>query len=263
MARRHTSSEQGPGIVVLYTSLMILLLAFFILLNSMGRVEEAKVETALKSLQQGFGVLGGGDNPLPDQLRRRAGQTGAPIMPVEQDYLYLRGLVGQEGLSKDVLLLRSHRQRTAVLTEGLLFEPGSLTLTPRAQEFLRQVAEVLKERLYPVSLYGHLDPVGPDGLPLDKPGQEGWDLSAQRALAVLRFLASQGVEANRLAAFGMGGYRPMVSESNPEHWRLNNRVEMVFDARDASLEMIPRQEPAPKLDFRGFSFDLLPDQKEK
>ena len=50
MARKKIQEQSGPGIVVLYTSLMILLLAFFILLNCMSKVEEAKVEAAFNSL---------------------------------------------------------------------------------------------------------------------------------------------------------------------------------------------------------------------
>ena len=259
MARRQTQPEQGSGIVVLYTSLMILLLAFFILLNTMGKVEESKVETALKSLRSGFGLLPGSDSPIAEGGLNTSNMGRAPIMPVEQDYRVLRGLVGQRELGKEVLLLRSAQQRTVVLTAGLLFEPGSTRLTPRAQEFLKTLAELFKDRLYPVSIYGHTDLVEMEGPRAGQAAGPGWELSARRALAVLRELAAQGVEARRLAAFGLGRYRPLVGEGDPEHARLNNRVELILDARDANADTLPDSGQRPSLDFRGFRFDLLPE----
>ena len=98
-------------------------------------------------------------------------------------------------------------------------------------------------------------------LSTDSQGRDNWWVSAERALAVLRFLAGLGVDPRRLAAFGMAGFSPRVSGRNPEHRRLNNRVEMVFDARDRSLESITAPEPEPRVDFRGFIFDLLPKEQ--
>lgn len=258
MSRRRTEEEKGPGIVVLYTALMILLLAFFILLNALGKVEEAKVESAIKSLQSGFGLLSGGDSPMGGEARHPSGEVSAPVMPVDQDYRYLRGLVQDLNLNREVSLLRSDASRTVVMTGALLFEDDSAKLSPKGQDFLRSVAEAVRGGLYPISFYGH---TGTAALS-DSRGRDDWRLSAERALAVLRFVAGLGVNPRRLAAFGMAGFAPRVTERNPEHRRLNNRVEMVFDARDQAVDAVAAPQPQPKVDFRGFIFDLLPKDRE-
>jgi len=257
MGGRHQQEERGPGVVVLYTSLMILLLAFFILLNAMGKVEEAKVEAAIQSLQSGFGLLSGGDSPLIGAGRRLSSEVVMPIVPVEQDYRYIRGLSRTLDLDREVSLLRSETSRTVVMSGGLLFEGDSTVLSDKGKEFLRLAAEVMRNSRYPISLYGHTD--GP--ALLSPGGQDAWRISAERALAVLRYLVAQGVAPSRLAAFGMAGFSPRVSPRDPNHARLNNRVEMVFDARDSAAEDLPPTETDPKVGLRGFTFELLPQDK--
>ncbi len=256
MARRETQEEKGPGIVVLYTALMILLLAFFILLNALGKTEEAKVEAAIKSLRSGFGLLSGGDSPLGGEAERGASEIAAPVTPVDQDYRYLRGLVRSLDLDREVSLLRSEASRTVVMTGALLFERDSTKLSEQGREFLRMVAEAVKGDQYPISFYGHTD----DAALVDGQGRDNWRVSAERALAVLRHLVGLGVDPRRLAAFGLAGFRPRVTVTNPEHRRLNNRVEMVFDARDPAVENITAPEPEPRVDFRGFIFELMPQE---
>ena len=253
MARKKTAEEQGPGIVVLYTSLMILLLAFFILLNCISKVEEAKVEAAFQSLMGTFGFKPGGASAVGLNLLKKSTSISAPINPVDQDYLHLRGLVKEKGLFSEVKLLRSDTVKTVAIPSVLLFDPDSTRLSPQGKEFLAQVAAVIADREYPVTLNGHTDDVTAQVTG----GKNNWFLSAERALAVLLFLVEKEVKPGRLAAFGLAGFKPLVPNTNPHHRRLNNRVEMVMDARDTSQYLLPEAQRDRKLDFRGFSFDLM------
>ena len=51
--------ELAPAYMGLYSSLMILLLAFFILLNSMATVQEAGFKAGIGKVQNAFGWKGG------------------------------------------------------------------------------------------------------------------------------------------------------------------------------------------------------------
>ena len=60
---------------------------------------------------------------------------------------------------------------------------------------------------------------------------DNWDLSTERALSVVRFLASQGLPPNRLAAAGYGEYQPLDSTGTDDARRRNRRIEMKLTQR--------------------------------
>ena len=60
---------------------------------------------------------------------------------------------------------------------------------------------------------------------------DNWDLSTERALSVVRFLAGQGLPPNRLAAAGYGEFQPLDSAGTDESRRRNRRIEMKLTQR--------------------------------
>ena len=60
---------------------------------------------------------------------------------------------------------------------------------------------------------------------------DNWDLSTERALSVVRFLADQGLPANRLAATGYGEFQPLDSENNDDSRQRNRRIELKITQR--------------------------------
>ncbi|HPZ81513.1 MAG TPA: OmpA family protein, partial [Candidatus Atribacteria bacterium] len=56
-----------------------------------------------------------------------------------------------------------------------------------------------------------------------------WELSAARAIAVLRYLVEEkGLPPERLMAVGYGEYRPLAPNVDEEHRQKNRRVEIVI-----------------------------------
>ena len=250
MAQRKVEEQEAPGIVVLFTSLMILLLAFFIMMNSMSKTEETKVVQVYQSLQGSFGFSPGGASPIKAIVEPRSSSYSAPINPVEQDYQMLRGLVVAEAPKGQVKLLRSQKSKTLRMTGALLFPPDSMKLTAKGKEFLTQVAGIIKVSDYPISIVGNTD---------DAPaprGMNNWGFSARRAMAVLNFLVSKGVADSRLAAFGRAQFDPIAPNTSAHNRRLNNRVDLIFSDQDSAYSLVPEGKQPPKADFRGFSFDL-------
>jgi len=251
--KREQEADLSGGMVVMYCSLMLLLLAFFILLNTMSKVEEKRLDAAYTSLMSTFGFTPGGLSPLQSRLPKSFSSMSPPITRLDQDYLHLRGIVSRLPQKDQITLLRSSTKRTIAMESLMLFEPDTLKITPSGQEYLAEVAKVLKGDKYPISLFGHTD----DGPYMGPGGFNNWSLSAGRALSVLRFLVSQGLEPDRLAAFGFAGYRPMVPNKTPADRRRNNRVELVLSAEDDSRYRLPVSKRSPSVDFRGFTFDLF------
>ncbi len=122
-----------------------------------------------------------------------------------------------------------------VFQSELLFASGSAALGREGREQLRQVAQTLLDiagEIPPdidwiLRVDGHTDKV-----PIATPQfADNWDLSAARATAVVRFLISQGVPPNRLAAAAFAEFQPVAPGDDPDSLRRNRRIEMRFTQR--------------------------------
>ncbi len=61
--------------------------------------------------------------------------------------------------------------------------------------------------------------------------QSNWDLSAARAISVVRYLVDQGVPANRLVAAGFGEFQPIEEGDSEEVFARNRRIELKLTER--------------------------------
>lgn len=117
---------------------------------------------------------------------------------------------------------------TVRLAEKVLFPSGSATLNRDGKGTLGKVAEAfkdLKDRI--VRVEGHTDdvPIRSAAFP------SNWELSAARAIAVVRFLQSAGVDPSRLAAAGYGEFQPIAPNDTGEGRAQNRRIEISLAAR--------------------------------
>ena len=103
----------------------------------------------------------------------------------------------------------------------ILFDLNEATLKPQTQVVLAKLAGILL--IMPdrgLAIEGHTDSTGS--------AEYNLDLSQRRANAVLDFLQSQGLDAERLSAIGYGMQRPMADNSVEEGRQRNRRVEIVI-----------------------------------
>jgi len=116
---------------------------------------------------------------------------------------------------------------TVKMKDKILFASGSATVGKDGLAALAKVAEALRGVAGKViRVEGHTD---------DVPVAAGtwgsnWELSAARALAVVRTLQDKGVDPTRLAAAGYGEYQPIAANDTPEGKSLNRRIEIVLAA---------------------------------
>jgi chemotaxis protein MotB len=104
-----------------------------------------------------------------------------------------------------------------------MFPPGSVELGDEGQETLLRIANILKEMPErDIRIEGHTDNTAISGsLKEDYP--TNWDLSAKRAVNVVKFLiAKVDIEPSRLAAVAFGEYRP-IADNDTEAGRNKNR----------------------------------------
>ncbi len=122
-----------------------------------------------------------------------------------------------------------------VFQSEVLFASGDAALNAAGMAQLQRLAGALKEisAKIPAKLNwvlrvdGHTDilPISTAKYP------SNWELSTARALSVVRFLISRGVDANRLAATGFGRYQPIDPGNTEASHRRNRRIELKLTQR--------------------------------
>jgi chemotaxis protein MotB len=122
-----------------------------------------------------------------------------------------------------------------VFQSEVLFAPGSAELTDQAKQELDQVFTALKQiaAQIPPDLKWILQVDGfTDRRPIHTAQfPSNWELSAARAISVVRFAIAAGIPPQRLAAQGFGDKQPIASGDTPEAYRLNRRIELKLTER--------------------------------
>jgi len=139
------------------------------------------------------------------------------------------GQVTGFGEGYDVSLDPSAGTITVTLPNTILFSPGKATLKKATNTDLNHIESVLQSR-YPgkqIDVVGHTD-----SDPIKKsPWKDNWELSAQRALSVVRYLIKRGIPEEKIRAAGCGAARPIASNATASGKARNRRVEVVVYMR--------------------------------
>ncbi len=120
---------------------------------------------------------------------------------------------------------------TVTLPNAILFDSGKAELKKTTISELDHIRTVLREK-YPgkqIDVVGHTDTD-----PINKTKdlwKDNWELSAQRALAVTRYLIARGIDDKMIRAVGCGEARPVVSNATASGKAKNRRVEIVVHIR--------------------------------
>lgn len=122
-----------------------------------------------------------------------------------------------------------------VFQSEVLFASGSADLGPAGQNQLDQLADILVELSgeipsdvdWILRIDGHTDraPINTPEFP------SNWELSAARAISVVKFLRDRGIPQRRLAATGFGQYQPLDQNSDADAYSRNRRIELKFTER--------------------------------
>jgi chemotaxis protein MotB len=122
-----------------------------------------------------------------------------------------------------------------VFQSEVLFASGSAQLGPEGQAQLRELARSLREVAASIPgdvswilrVDGHTDRVPIRGAPF----RNNWQLSVERALAVVEFLEREGIPPGRLAAAGFGEWQPLDPADDEIAYRRNRRIEFKLTER--------------------------------
>ncbi len=255
MARKKRNDGEDSGMnvrLVLTVSLFLILLTFFILLNSIAVRDERKTRAALGSLTGAFGNLPGGLSPL------KTGESvlppSSPMINGELDLTQFLLPVAR-GIPAEIKIEKRKGKEVITIKQETLFYAGNLKIRPSVYPLLNKVCEFIKTGRFSVEVAGHTD---------NRPAQEkgyssNWELSALMAIQVLRYFTEKGkIPLRRICAYGCGGYEPVTSNDTRLSRAENSRVEIILNT-DAPpyIKRIYRKKPAGLFTYKNFDFKVL------
>jgi outer membrane protein OmpA-like peptidoglycan-associated protein len=216
--RRQGESAGGEGggdtSVVLFTALGLILLALFIMLNTMANIDENRSGMAIESVHETFGVLPGfrrddqGMFSAYDRVRRAAD-------------LRERLAEAFDGSVEGAVEIAERDGRPVLLVDpDVVYDPGGSAISPRLFRHINALARVLRETGVRARIEGHADASGAEAT--------NWRLSAARAISLYRYLCEAGnVPGEQLSAQGYGAGRPLSNGHPPNH-PSHRRIEIIF-----------------------------------
>ncbi len=258
--KKKHSEGAGEAWLLPYSDLMTLLLAVFIVLFAVSKLDQTKATEMSKSFQKtmmvqgGSGVLNGDGtsiNPTPET------QQGNGVLPYtvgesssdnaasmtsgtttgasgtgtadDQQLKQLQEQINQEIAdakeSDSVTTSVDSRGIVVTFNNVLLFDSGKADIKSDNTTFLLKVARLINSVDNYVRVEGNTDnvPIQNSIYP------SNWELSTARATSVVRFLIDQGkVAPERLSAVGYGEYRPVADNKSESGRNQNRRIELVI-----------------------------------
>lgn len=219
----------APGWMATFSDLCTLLLCFFVLLISMASFETNKFKIAARSLQGALGILEtyptvlvakvvqmpklGGD----EQKKKLAVKTAKKIEKIAKE----------KKMDKAVKVKVTDNGIAIKLSDPNTFPLGKSNIRKHVKPLLKELSTII--RTFPdaqIRVEGHTD-----NSPIkNKEFPSNWELSASRALNVVKYMAfAGGIDPARMSGVGYGEYRPVAKNDTKIHKQMNRRIEIYVE----------------------------------
>ncbi|MDR1658004.1 MAG: OmpA family protein [Deltaproteobacteria bacterium] len=261
MGRRQEEQWGKPvdNTMVLFTSIVLIILTFFIMLTAKSNFDETKYGKVVESVYETFGVLTGGISAIGAEsgLVADLASIGDPSVRVfirDPEMARIRALLSPQLLDGRARIVHNQGQRVISLSADVLFAKDSAVIEAEARQTLLAFCRVMRDSEIPIAVEGHTDNLPPVTEGLD----DNWQISINRALAVTElFINEGGLSSKYLVAYGYAGQKPIVANNSPANRSRNNRIDLVLDydaTRFGSLRGLASEDRL--FDFEGFEFTL-------
>lgn len=258
--RGEFEGENSDRWLMTYADLITLLLAFFVIMYAMSKVDAKKFDQMSEKLQgefnssalipqaatsdMGAGVLKIGklklvaqrlESPSFGQFKHRVSIGPATNIPSSSGFDDSGSLdSAQHEFSVEI----NERGLIIHVLESALFRSGQAEMSAGSRSLLDKIANEIGDLPNQIRIEGHTD-----SLPINSAQfPSNWELSAARATAVVRyFVERHGFSPERVSALGYGAHRPLVSNDTPENRARNRRVDIVI-----LTDNLSRYEPQAK-----------------
>ncbi|MBM9537426.1 OmpA/MotB family protein [Desulfobulbus alkaliphilus] len=229
---REKQKQCPPGLpiwILTYSDMVTLLLVFFVLLLSMANLDPIKFLQAKTSLRDAFGWRSI-QEPVQFSIPiiPSPPRTQFTPIPMETSIQHLRRIktdLQTVRIDHQVEVLQKDNDSIILrINESVLFDVGSATLKPSSYPILRKVASIVRPLPMSKRIEGHSD-----NIPMIAGPRTNWDLSVDRAVAVMAFYHRGDLfPQDRMSAAGYGDFRPIAANTTAEGRALNRRVDFIL-----------------------------------
>jgi len=238
----HQEEEAGEAWLLPYSDLMTLLLAVFIVLFAVSKIDAEKAQQISEQfsgtmMNKGYetgGSSGAGSNG-------NGAQTGGPLNIETQSELEsfmgeyeLRKLenlkaeldtkLHNQGMDQSVSTMIDMRGLVIRLNNAIFFDSGSAEIKKQSEDTLVEVAGLLNTIDNYIRVEGHTDnvPIRRSNYP------SNWELSTARAVNVVKlFIDKCNFSPDKLIAVGYGEFKPVADNATAEGRAKNRRIDVI------------------------------------
>src|SRR5271169_2716203 len=160
---------------------------------------------------------------VPQQQYNQQVQQNQQLLYMNSTYQQLNQNLQTEVNANQVQIRQLQNRLEVTMVNDILFPEGGWELSERGHRSLNKVVPALQGVTgKQIVIEGYTDDL-PILAPLAARFPSNWDLSAARAISVVRYLVEQGIDPNQLSAVAFGKYHPLAPNDTPQGRQQNRR----------------------------------------
>ncbi|MSS07392.1 MULTISPECIES: OmpA/MotB family protein [Clostridia] len=229
MRRRYTEAEgekdNSERWLLTYSDMITLLLALFIILYGMSSVDTMKLKEMSHGLEQVLNHTG-----------QVSGSTIGDSVSISAEnldnvYLALKAYIADHSLGNMIDVSSNGSAVSIHLKDAMLFQPDTAILLPESKPVIQEIStslEAIYSDINHITITGNTADLGHHDAANEA---DSWQLSVNRAVAVLNQMTTMGLEPGKMSIEGNSHYNPIASNDTEEGRAKNRRVEITITGR--------------------------------
>ncbi|MBK1809854.1 OmpA family protein [Clostridium sp. YIM B02505] len=234
--KEHHEEHVDETWLIPYADMLTLLLALFIVMFAMSKVDSQKLQRLSAEFNVifsgGSSVMSEGGTDTTAVVQSQAANAGTSTeksnTQKEEDTMNqlkqsLESEIESKGYAEKVKVELNKEGLEVSIQDAVLFNSGDAQVLQNVNPLLIEISKMVRGLDNEIKIVGHTDNV-----PITTSKfRSNWDLSAMRAINVMNFMVnSGGVGTNKISIQAYGEYRPKYSNDTAEGRSKNRRVEI-------------------------------------
>ena len=218
-----------------FADLSMLLLVFFVLLYSMSTLDTEKFSETFSSVTQAL------QGKMQKLSTSRITREEAGVL-IDQAIMRRQIIESQRKVFAEVKTLQTKKGVEGLVSANfedgiitirvpgdIMFKSGDISLSPKGVQVLATLKNFfIQHKDQNIKVIGYTDNTRPGP---NSRFKDNWEISALRAVTVLRELLKMKIEPTRLTATGLAYLNPIYPNTTDEYRAKNRRVEFVLEKR--------------------------------